>query len=87
MLTIPKKVHKRTLKIMIEQNDIKKYIIASEEGFGGYKHWQVRLKTSNDKFFEWCKKNIPEAHVEEATDSGNMKGKKDAIGQAKTQKK
>lgn len=69
MLTVPRNVHKRTLRIMIEQNDVKKYIIAKEEGFGGYKHWQIRLQTSNKDFFKWCKRNIPEAHVEEATDS------------------
>ncbi|APR73541.1 replication associated protein [Chicken associated smacovirus] len=75
MLTIPRKVHKRTLKIMLEQNDVKKYIIAKERGFGGYEHWQIRLKTSNKNFFIWCKINIPEAHVEEAMDTWDYERK------------
>nr|DAL02127.1 MAG TPA: Rep protein [Smacoviridae sp.] len=69
MLTIPQTVHKRVLKIMIERNDCKRWIIGKETGQEGYKHWQMRLETSNDSFFDWCKKNVPYAHVEEATDT------------------
>lgn len=69
MLTIPRNVHKRVLRAMVEQNDTKKYIIAKESGFGGYEHWQIRIKVSNDNFFEWIKKNIPTAHVEEASET------------------
>ena len=68
MLTIPRNVHKRTLMIMIEQNDCKRWIIAKEEGKNGYLHWQIRLQTSNDKFFEWVKMFIPTAHIEKAQD-------------------
>lgn len=66
MLTIPRSVPKKALRIMIEANDCKRWIIAKETGHGGYDHWQIRLQTSNDSFFEWCKLHIPTAHVEEA---------------------
>ena len=49
---------------MIEKNDCKKWIIGKEEGKNGYKHWQVRLETSNDSFFEWMQNHIPTAHIE-----------------------
>lgn len=68
MLTIPQTVHKRVLKIMIERNDCKRWIIGKETGQEGFKHWQVRLETSNKNFFDWCKKNVPTAHVEEGQD-------------------
>nr|CRY97839.1 hypothetical protein [uncultured prokaryote] len=68
MLTIPRTIPKKAIRLMIEMNDCKKWIVAKEEGKGGYKHYQIRLQTSNFEFFEWMKKNIPSAHVEEAQD-------------------
>lgn len=69
MLTIPRTVPKRAIRIMLERNDCKRWIVAKETGLGGFKHWQVRLETSNKTFFDWCKKNMPTAHVEKAQDS------------------
>lgn len=69
MLTIPRTVCKRILRIMIEANDCKKWVIGKENGKNGYEHWQIRVQTSNDKFFEWIKNNIPQAHVEKCTDT------------------
>lgn len=66
MMTIPRTVHKRVLKIMIAENDVKRWAIGFEEGKNGYKHYQVRLETGNDRFFSWCKEHIPTAHVEES---------------------
>ena len=68
MLTIPRTVHKRVIRIMIEVNDCKKWVIGKETGRNGYRHWQVRLQTSNQAFFDWCKTMIPSAQVEEAQD-------------------
>lgn len=63
------KICKKELKIMLDVNDCKKWIIASEIGKGGYEHWQIRIETSNKNFFNWVKEQIPEAHVEEASDT------------------
>lgn len=68
MMTIPKTVHKRAIKVMLDTNDVKRYTVASETGKGGYRHWQIRLTTSNKEFFEWCKAHIPEAYLDKATD-------------------
>ncbi|QIN96627.1 MAG: replication-associated protein [Smacoviridae sp.] len=68
MMTIPQTVPKKLLRIMIENNDCKKWIIGKEEGKNGYKHYQIRLSTSNPEFFDWCKKYVPQAHIEECTD-------------------
>lgn len=54
---------------MIAHNDVKRWVIAKETGHGGYKHWQIRLETSNPDFFAYVKKNVPCAHVEEANDA------------------
>lgn len=69
MLTCPRSVNKKALQIMLEKNDCKKWIIAKETGKGGYEHWQIRVETSNDHFFDWVKIHIPEAHVEKASDT------------------
>ncbi|UUF87239.1 rep protein [Human associated porprismacovirus 1] len=67
MLTIPRdKVSKRELRIMLDKNDCHKWIIGKEEGKNGYKHWQIRLDTSNKQFFEWCKIHIPTASIRKA---------------------
>lgn len=62
----PTNMTKRDWEIVIEENDCKRWIIAMEEGKGGYKHWQVRLESSNPDFFDWMKEHYPKAHVEEA---------------------
>lgn len=69
MMTVPRTVHKKVLKIMIAENDCKRWVIGKEVGSNGYEHWQIRLETSNPGFFLWCKTNIPNAHVEKAGDS------------------
>ena len=66
VMTIPRTISKRALRIMIEKNDCKKWIIGKEEGKNGYKHWQIRIETSNDNFFEWMQDHIPTAHVEKS---------------------
>ncbi|QDM14411.1 replication-associated protein [Human associated porprismacovirus 3] len=66
VMTIPRTVSKRALRIMIEKNDCKKWIIGKEIGKNGYKHWQIRIETSNDSFFEWIQDHIPTAHVEKS---------------------
>ena len=68
MLTVPREVGKKAIKVMIEANDCKKWIVAKETGKNGYDHYQVRLQTSNDNFFQWTKNYIPKAHVEKACD-------------------
>lgn len=35
-------------------------------GTNGYRHYQIRLVSSNHAFFEWCKAHIPNLHVEKA---------------------
>nr|QDM14451.1 replication-associated protein [Porcine associated porprismacovirus]QDM14453.1 replication-associated protein [Porcine associated porprismacovirus] len=66
MMTIPRTVSKRALRIMIDANDCKKWIIGKEKGKNGYEHWQVRIETSNDSFFEWMQEHIPTAHIEKS---------------------
>lgn len=51
MLTIPRTVPKKAIRIMLEVNDCKKWIVAKETGRGGFEHWQIRLETSNKEFF------------------------------------
>lgn len=66
ILTVPRTVPKKALKVMIKKNDCKRWIIGFEEGTNGYRHYQIRLVSSNDAFFDWCKAHIPSAHVEKA---------------------
>lgn len=40
-------------------------------GRNGYRHFQIRLVSSNHDFFEWCTVNIPTAHVEEASEESD----------------
>ena len=68
MLTVPREVGKKAIKVMIETNDCKKWIVAKETGKNGYEHYQIRLQTSNDLFFKWVKNHMPKAHVEPCTD-------------------
>lgn len=76
MMTIPRNVPKRALKVMLEKNDVKSWTIGFEVGKDGYRHYQVRLVSSNDAFFEWIKAHIPTAHVEKAVqESGDYERK------------
>nr|BBE29380.1 replication associated protein [Papio cynocephalus associated smacovirus] len=59
-------VCKREIMHAIKNNDCKKWIIAKEIGKDGYEHWQCRIETSNDNFFEHVKENSPKMHIEEA---------------------
>lgn len=69
-LEFERHVSKRELRIMLEKNDCKKWIIGMEEGKNGYKHYQIRLSTSNKGFFYWASTHITGLHIEEAgTDS------------------
>ncbi|QDJ95283.1 replication-associated protein [Capybara associated smacovirus 1_cap1_104] len=66
LITAPRSTPKKALKIMIEKNDCKKWIIGWEKGKNGYEHFQIRVETSNDNFFAWVKYHIPQAHIEES---------------------
>lgn len=44
---------------MIEANDCKRWIVAKETGRGGFKHWQIRLETSNKEFFFLSERTVP----------------------------
>lgn len=70
-MTIPRTVPKRLIWMMIDQNDCKKWTIGFEVGKDGYRHYQIRLNTSNDDFFQWVKNHIPSAHIEKATQEWN----------------
>lgn len=41
-------------------------------GADGYRHYQIRLSTSNQHFFEWVQANIGTAHIEKANEKWNM---------------
>lgn len=71
VMTIPRTVPKKALRLMIEKNDCKKWTIGFEVGNDGYRHYQVRLVSSNDNFFQWVKAHIPTAHVEEGNKNWN----------------
>lgn len=78
IMTIPRQYcHKRLLRIMIDKNDCKKWIIAKETGKNGLEHWQIRLSTSNKNFFDWAKENIPQAHIEKASTGDDTYERKD----------
>lgn len=68
MVTIPHSgVTKRAFFEMIEKWDIHKWVYAVEKGKKGYKHIQGRFQTS--KPFEEIKKQLPGAHIEEASNT------------------
>lgn len=68
MVTIPRSgIVKKRFFEMIEQWDIHKWVYAVEKGKHGYKHVQGRFQTS--KSFEEIKKQLPGAHIEEASDT------------------
>lgn len=61
----------------------KKWVLGLEQGSGGYRHWQARVRLSGAaeraftgifnevvvvKFFDWMKQHYPRAHIEEAND-------------------
>ena len=65
-MEIDKKISKKQIQIMLSKNDCKKWTIGQETGKNGYKHWQIRVESSNKDFYEWCKEYIPSAHIEKA---------------------
>ncbi len=70
LITAPRKnVHKRTLEIMLEKFDAKRWIIAKECGKGGYEHWQIRAEISGeiDELFSWSQKHGLNFHMERST--------------------
>lgn len=68
MLILPRnKVHHKELKMMKEELDAKKWIIARETGRGGYEHWQCRVSVSGD-LREWNERNGLGWHIEDAND-------------------
>lgn len=68
MIILPRnKVHHKELKVMKEELDAKKWIIARETGKSGYKHWQCRFSLSGD-LREWVQRNGLGWHVEDAND-------------------
>lgn len=67
-MTLPKtQLNKRLLKLWIQKNDVKKWIIATETGNGGYKHYQVRM--DNRESFDRLKTWFPQAHIEKSSDN------------------
>lgn len=58
---------KREIKRMIQDLDVKKYVIGRETGKNGYKHWQGRIAASGD-LREWVERNNLGWHVETAND-------------------
>lgn len=68
LLTIPTQyIREKGIYEMFKANDCKKWIFALEHGNNGLVHWQIRLETSNDGFFDWVKEHIPQAHIEKST--------------------
>lgn len=61
MLTIPRDDEKDALKIWryINTHDVHKWVIGAEVGRNGYKHWQVRIRTSDPDFFKFEEKEQP----------------------------
>lgn len=89
MITAPRKaMTKKAIKVMLNANDCKKWIVARECGANGYLHWQIRLQTSNRTFCNpikekgkligyegWFPKNFPNVHCEECEDVWNYERK------------
>ena len=69
------KIPKRAIYEMIKANDCHKWQVGFEEGSDGYRHYQGRLVSSNDNYFEWCKAHIPALHVEKAEKWSNYERK------------
>lgn len=83
MITAPREMMcKKSIKVMLNENDCKRWIVAREQGKNGYKHWQIRIETSNRNFWNelrekgriigytgWFAKNFPGIHCEECTDN------------------
>lgn len=84
MLTVPAQEMglEQWLKLFKTWN-AKKWVLGLEQGSGGYRHWQVRVRLSGAaqmaftgmfgdvvvvKFFDWMKNTYPKAHIEEAND-------------------
>lgn len=63
---IERRITKRELRIMLDSNDCHKWCIGFEVGKDGFRHYQIRLVSSSDGFFEWLKAHIPVAHIEKS---------------------
>lgn len=82
MITAPTdKMCKKAIKVMINANDCKKWIVGKEQGKNGFSHWQIRIQTSNRNFWTtvkekgrivgytgWFARNFPGIHCEECED-------------------
>ncbi|ANC51527.1 replication associated protein [Sheep faeces associated smacovirus 1] len=66
VLTVPREADLRPICRML--SDAKKWTIGFEVGEHGFRHYQIRLVSSDHDFFEWCKAFLPTAHIEEATE-------------------
>lgn len=66
MLTGPRTIHKKEIRELFEQCDVKEYIIAMETGKGGYEHWQIRCKASRPDFLTYVHDREPKFHIEKA---------------------
>lgn len=71
MLTIPRSAtSKKQLRLIFDECDVKKYIIAKEKGKNGYEHYQIRVESSRPDFFDYVHDRIPQSHIMKAeTDS------------------
>ncbi len=61
MITAPRDEGMYALKIWqyINSHDVHKWIIGAEVGRNGYKHWQIRIKTSDPDFFGFEEREEP----------------------------
>lgn len=59
------------IRSILNNWDIKDWIVGLETGKKGYKHYQIRFDLSGDydRFFEWCKFYAPDLHLEKASAS------------------
>lgn len=61
------RISRRTILKLLGELDCKKWIIGEERGKNGYEHWQIRVESSSNEFFERFTRNIPCAHIEKST--------------------
>lgn len=66
MMTGPRTIHKRIIRELFDQCDVKEYVIAKETGKGGYEHWQIRCKASRPDFFDYVHDREPRFNIQKA---------------------